>query len=161
MVGVPAAVAGGVALTGYKLCSLARRDGWDEALLSYMRRAAERCGDYGLSYGINDCCTLIAGACEAMTGRDPMAEYRGQYNTALSSARALRRIGGGDLRHVLQAKFDRIKPGGGIDGDIVLSAEGCAGIWLLSKCWFIDEETELLGSRHLRRNDTILAVAHG
>ena len=129
--------------------------------MSYMQHAAEKCRDHGFSYGVSDCCTLISGACEAITGVDPMAEYRGKYDSMHSSVRALKAIGGGDLRHVLCNKFDRIKPGGGLDGDIVLSAEGCAGIWVLSKCWFIDEETELLGSRYLKRDDIILAVAHG
>jgi len=90
-------------------------------------------------WGSHDCCTFISGAIEAMTGIDPMVEFRGEYDSALSSAKALKRIGAGSLTETLDTKFREIPVGRAQRGDIVLfddSVGVVAGAW----AWFVSDE---------------------
>lgn len=72
---------------------------------------------------------FAAGAVKAMTDVDPMPEFRGRYSTARGSARALKRIGRGDLAATLDAKFEAVPASLAQRGDIVMSS-GLLGI-----CW--------------------------
>ena len=81
------------------------------------------------AWGQHDCCTFTAGAVEAMTGVDPMPEFRGRYATAIGSARALRRFGHGTLAATLDTKFEGVSHSLAHRGDIVMSG-GLLGI-----CW--------------------------
>jgi hypothetical protein len=47
-------------------------------------------------YGTHDCCLWAAADVEALTGRDPGAEYRGTYASPLAAARLLKSLGGLD-----------------------------------------------------------------
>lgn len=78
-----------------------RLSDWDHRLAEYLawwRKAP-------FAWGERDCCTFSAGAVRAVTGEDPMAEFRGAYSTRAGSARALREIGEGTLYRTLNAKF--------------------------------------------------------
>jgi hypothetical protein len=71
------------------------------------------------AYGNYDCCIFVAGAIEAMTGADPMAEYRGQYDSVETGKAALRTLGQGTLLKTLYRKFGKPLPGAhGRKGDI-------------------------------------------
>ena len=45
-------------------------------------------------WGQQDCCLWAADAVQALTGQDPAAHLRGQYDTAEGAARLLRELGG-------------------------------------------------------------------
>lgn len=97
---------------------------WEERLAAYIepRRRTP------FAWGSNDCCTFTLGAVGAMTGLDPMPEFRGHYKTARGAVRALRRIGAGDLVATLTQKLgEPIEPALAQRGDVVM-AQGSIGI---------------------------------
>lgn len=96
---------------------------WETRLAAYLEPLRLR----AFAWGEHDCCTFAGGAVQAMTGIDPMAEFRGHYATAIGSARALRKFGAGDLASTLDAKFERVSSALAHRGDIVMSA-GALGI---------------------------------
>ncbi|WP_294327034.1 hypothetical protein [uncultured Sphingomonas sp.] len=96
---------------------------WDARLAAYLEPLRAR----PFEWGRHDCCTFAAGAVEAMTGVDPMPEFRGRYSTAIGSARALRRFGAGDLASTLDGKFEAIPAPLAQRGDIVMTG-GLLGI---------------------------------
>jgi len=96
---------------------------WEARLAAYL----EPLRAVPFAWGHHDCCTFTAGAVEAMTGVDPMPEYRGRYSTAIGSARALRRFGAGDLASTMSAKFSAVSPALAHRGDIIMS-DGLLGI---------------------------------
>jgi hypothetical protein len=90
-------------------------------------------------YGSNDCCMFAAGAVEAMTGIDPMPEYRGKYKTKASSIKALQEIGNGDLESTIDAKFPVIPVGWAQRGDIAFF-DGSLGMVMDGFAWFVSDE---------------------
>jgi len=93
-----------------------RRADWEQRLADYLgplRALPHR-------WGTHDCCTFCAGAVLAMTGVDPMPEFRGRYATERGSLIALRRLGAGTLEATLDTKFVRIPPALAHRGDLVL-----------------------------------------
>lgn len=98
---------------------------WEARLAAYLEPLRAR----AFAWGSHDCCTFAAGAVEAMTGTDPMPEFRGRYSTAIGSARALRRFGAGDLAATLDGKFEAVPASLAHRGDIVMSS-GLLGICL-------------------------------
>lgn len=98
---------------------------WEARLAAYLEPLRTR----PFAWGRHDCCTFAAGAVLAMTGVDPMPEFRGRYTTARGSVRALRRIGAGDLAGTLDRKFEPVAAALAQRGDIVMIA-GLLGI-----CW--------------------------
>ena len=89
---------------------------WEERLAAYLEPLRTR----PFEWGAHDCCTFTAGAVEAMTGVDPMPEFRGRYTTAIGSARALRRYGAGTLDATLDGKFVRLDATLCHRGDLVM-----------------------------------------
>lgn len=98
---------------------------WEARLAAYLEPLHAR----PFGWGRHDCCTFSAGAVQAMTGVDPMPEFRGRYATAIGSARALRRLGAGTLADTLDRKFGLVPPSLAQRGDIVMSSR------LLGICW--------------------------
>lgn len=96
---------------------------WEVRLAAYLEPLRTR----PFAWGDHDCCTFAAGAVAAMTGVDPMPEFRGRYSTAIGSARALRRFGQVTLAATLGAKFRQVPPALCHRGDIVMS-DGLLGI---------------------------------
>lgn len=90
---------------------------WEARLAAYLEPLRAR----PFGWGAHDCCTFTGGGVEAMTGEDPMPEFRGRYSTAIGSARALRRYGAGTLDATLDTKFRRIGAALAHRGDIVMS----------------------------------------
>jgi hypothetical protein len=104
---------------------------WDARLCDYI--ASKR--SVAFEWGVNDCCTFSAGAVEALTGVDPVPEYRGAYSTALQSARVL---DGKTMEEVLDSKFAEVPIGFAQRGDLVLMDE-CVGVVAGDYAWFISE----------------------
>lgn len=108
---------------------------WDQALVDYLRSKRHE----PFEYGTNDCCTFISGAVEAMTGTDPMVEFRGEYNSLATSVRALKEIGAGDLESTLDGKFAAVPIGRAQRGDIAFFADS-AGIVAGDFAWFVSDD---------------------
>lgn len=98
---------------------------WETRLAAYL----EPLRTCPFAWGDHDCCTFTAGAVTAMTGVDPMPEFRGRYTTSRGSVRALRRIGAGTLAATLDGKFEAVDASLAHRGDIVMS-DGLLGICL-------------------------------
>ena len=98
---------------------------WEARLAAYL----EPLRTLPFAWGKHDCCTFAAGAVKAMTGVDPMPEFRGRYTTARGSVRALRRIGAGNLASTLNGKFETVDPSLAHRGDIIMS-DGLLGVCL-------------------------------
>jgi len=88
------------------------------------------------AWGTHDCCTFSAGAVEAMTGEDPMPEFRGKYDTALGSARVL---DGRSLEQVIDEKFEETPIGFAQRGDLALF-DDCVGVVAGHYAWFVGED---------------------
>lgn len=78
-----------------------RRPGWDIKLNEYIAKSIGR----KFRMGKFDCCIFAAGAVKAMTGADPMKEFRKQYSSVATSKEALADIGKGTLYATLRSKF--------------------------------------------------------
>lgn len=103
--------------------SAARLPDWEARLAAYLEPLRER----PFAWGTHDCCLFCAGAVEAMSGVDPMPEFRGRYTTAIGAERALRRYGAGTLDATLDNKFTPVVASLAKRGDIVMSG-GLLGI---------------------------------
>lgn len=131
-----------------------RISNWETALSEYinvMRHAP-------FEYGVNDCCMFAAGAVEAMTGIDAMAEFRGKYDSALSAAKALRDIGKGSLEATIDDKFPEVVISQAKRGDIALFDDSL-GIVSGSFAWFVSDD----GLERVQRADwqKTWSVGHG
>lgn len=78
-----------------------RCDDWPELLLEEVEKARFK----PFAWGSWDCTCFMAACVEAMTGEDPMADYRGRYEDEETGKAALKEIGGGSLYHALLRKF--------------------------------------------------------
>lgn len=108
---------------------------WEAALSEYINDKRHE----PFEYGVNDCCTFISGAVIAMTGEDPMPEFRGKYDSLKTSIAALKEIGAGDLESTLDGKFPIVEVGFAQRGDIAFH-EGSAGIIAGSFAWFVSDD---------------------
>lgn len=127
---------------------------WDARLAAYLEPIRAR----PFAWGRHDCCTFSAGAVEAMTGVDPMPEFRGRYTTAIGSARALRRYGAGSLPATLDTKFARVPASLAQRGDLVMTDR------LLSVAWgafaiAVGQEADREGLIRLDRGQWIDPIA--
>lgn len=131
-----------------------RKPDWEARLAAYLEPLRTR----PFCWGVHDCCTFAAGAVEAMTDLDPIPEFRGRYSTAIGSARALRRFGGGTLEATLDAKFDRIDAALCHRGDIVMSS-GLLGIGWGSFLFAVGSEGQHEGLIRIERGRWVDPVA--
>lgn len=127
-----------------------RKPDWEARLTAYL----EPLRALPFAWGQHDCCTFASGAVEAMTGVDPMPEFRGKYRSATTSLRALRRIGAGDLPRTLDAKFRTVAPSLAQRGDIVMH-DGLLGICLGPVIVAVGRENEREGLVLFARADWI------
>jgi hypothetical protein len=87
---------------------------WEQALADYI--AIKRHEPF--EYGVNDCCLFAAGAVEAITGEDPMSEFRGKYDSLKGSLKVIKEIGAGTLEATLDGKFPEVAIGNAQRGDL-------------------------------------------
>jgi hypothetical protein len=82
---------------------------------------------------------FAAGAVKAMTGVDPVEEFRGKYNSPISALRALRVFGAGTLLDTMDTKFTRIPATMAGRGDLAMH-DGSLGIVFGSDALFVGED---------------------
>ncbi|ARZ01305.1 hypothetical protein NE897_06670 [Yersinia ruckeri] len=91
-----------------------RHPDWQQRLAQTLQVASER----PFLWGQHDCCLFAADCAIAVCGVDPLADYRGQYDSALSARKVLLR-GHGSLAAIFDSVFDRVPIKLAQRGDIV------------------------------------------
>lgn len=108
---------------------------WEEALSDYM--AIKRHEPF--EYGVNDCCLFAAGAVEAITGEDPMPEFRGKYDSLKTSLQVIKNIGAGTLEATMDAKFSEVQISHAQRGDLAFF-DGSVGVVMGSFAYFVSDD---------------------
>lgn len=117
------------------MIELKRHSTWEQSLSEYIETKRHEPFDYG----VNDCCMFAAGAVEAMTGVDPMVEFRGQYDSLKTTIKVLKEIGAGDLESTLDGKFPEIAVGYAQRGDLAFF-DGSVGVVMGTFAWFASDD---------------------
>lgn len=95
-----------------------RVEDWPERLLALIDSRR----DLPFAWGENDCCTFAFDAVKAMTGVDPMADWRGRYDSAPGVAREMVRRGFKTLAEAVDAAMPEVlsSPRLAQRGDVVM-----------------------------------------
>jgi hypothetical protein len=112
-----------------------RHSTWEQSLSDYISSKRED----PFEYGVNDCCMFAAGSVEAITGVDPMSEFRGHYDSLKGSIRAIKEIGAGTLGDTLDGKFPRISISHAQRGDLAFF-EGSVGVVMGGFAYFASDD---------------------
>lgn len=112
-----------------------RISAWEEALADYI--AIKRHEPF--EYGINDCCLFAAGAVEAITGEDPMPEFRGKYDSLKTSLQVIKDIGAGTLEATMDAKFPEVQISHAQRGDLAF-LDGSVGVVMGGFAYFVSDD---------------------
>jgi hypothetical protein len=107
---------------------------WEERLHAYLASLEGA----AFAWGRLDCALFVAGAVETQTGHDFAAPFRGRYQTARGSVRALRKFGAGTLAATISAALGETPVGYARRGDVVM-ADGIAGLCLGGSAVFVGE----------------------
>lgn len=105
-----------------------RVPGWEDELVKVIAAAAER----PFNWGTHDCVTFASDAALAITGRDPIADLRGRWYSALSAKRELRKLGGIQSAVCHRMGEPLAVPRSAGRGDVVLTDEGFLGVVVLA-----------------------------
>ena len=102
----------------------ARLPNWRSALSAYFEKVRAT----AFVYGKSDCACFVAGAVEAMTGVDPMADIRGRYATVIGAKRFLKSAGASSLADFVARSFEEVHPAYARCGDLgVIKTDGPFG----------------------------------
>jgi hypothetical protein len=112
-----------------------RISAWEDALVNYI--ATKR--DEPFEYGVNDCCLFAAGAVEAITGEDPMPEFRGKYDSLKGSLKVIKEVGAGTLEATLDQKFPEVPISHAQRGDLAF-ADGSVGVVMGGFAYFVSDD---------------------
>lgn len=94
-----------------------RRDDWASRLISVIDAADNK----PFAWGNQDCALFAADCVQAMTGEDFAAPFRGRYDTALGSVRALKMMGYASLEeYVIAVLGEPINANTAGRGDVVM-----------------------------------------
>lgn len=117
--------------------ALIRKPDWESA----MGAALELAGGQSFAWGSADCVHFVAGVVEAMTGADPLIDYRGTYASEDEAWAALS-ARDGNLRQACRRVFGgMIRPAFARRGDVVMQRGGMAvGICLGRVAAFISDD---------------------
>ena len=114
-----------------------RYNDWEKRLATYIAQVRADVDALGAS----PCARFAAGAVAAQTGVDVHAPYEGKYDSELSAAKALRKIGAGTLDATFDLYFDRRpSPAFAQRGDVVFDGEA-VGICIGATALFVAEGT--------------------
>jgi hypothetical protein len=108
---------------------------WEDALSNYI--ATKRHDPF--EYGVNDCCLFAAGAVEAITGKDPMSEFRGQYDSLKTSLKAIKDIGAGTLEATMDNKFPEVAISHAQRGDLAFFNDS-VGVVVGGFAYFVSDD---------------------
>ena len=108
---------------------------WEAALSDYI--ATKRHEPF--EYGVNDCCLFAAGAVEAVTGDDPMSEFRGNYDSLKTSIKAIKDIGAGTLEATMDGKFPEVAIGHAQRGDLAFFNDS-VGVVMGGFAYFVSDD---------------------
>ena len=108
---------------------------WEDALSNYI--VAKRHEPF--EYGVNDCCLFAAGAVEAITGEDPMPEFRGKYDSLKTSLQVIKDIGAGTLEATMDGKFPEVEIGQAQRGDLAF-LDGSVGVVMGGFAYFVSDD---------------------
>lgn len=108
---------------------------WEDALSNYI--VAKRHEPF--EYGVNDCCLFAAGAVEAITGEDPMPEFRDKYDSLKTSLQAIKDIGAGTLEATMDEKFPKMEIGQAQRGDLAFF-DGSVGVVMGGFAYFVSDD---------------------
>lgn len=111
-----------------------RLSNWESNLSDYLISKRQE----PFQYGKHDCAHFVAGAVEAITGENPMADITDSYDSQIGSLRVLKRLGFDDVEQFTDTKFISILVGFAQTGDIALY-DGSLGIVISSKAVFASE----------------------
>lgn len=93
-----------------------RKDTWAKSLMKTIEAAAKR----PFVWGEHDCVHFAADCVLAITGEDPLADFRGSYDSKESAIEVLRSKGSGTLYHTLLSIFGApIATGSASRGDLI------------------------------------------
>ena len=112
-----------------------RISAWEDALVNYITIKRQE----PFEYGVNDCCLFAAGAVEAITGQDPMAEFRGKYDSLKTSLQVIKDIGEGTLEATMDAKFPEVEIGLAQRGDLAF-LDGSVGVVMGGFAYFVSDD---------------------
>lgn len=94
-----------------------RRDDWASRLIAVIDAADNK----PFAWGTQDCALFAADCVQAMTGEDFAAPFRGRYDTALGSVRALKMLGMASLEaYVISVLGEPISATMAMRGDVVM-----------------------------------------
>lgn len=110
-----------------------RRGDWEAQLAAYLAEAHDR----PHAYGRHDCMTFVAGAIEAVTGKDFAKGHRGKYKSAATAARHLKSLGYASPAEMIAAHLEEKPIGYAQRGDIVLDGEGIPGVVIGGEALFV------------------------
>jgi hypothetical protein len=108
---------------------------WEEALSNYIITKRHE----PFEYGVNDCCLFAAGAVEAITGEDPMSEFRGKYDSLKTSLKAIKDIGAGTLEATMDGKFPEVAIGHAQRGDLAFFNDS-VGVVVGGFAYFVSDD---------------------
>jgi hypothetical protein len=108
---------------------------WEEALSNYIITKRHE----PFEYGVNDCCLFAAGAVEAITGEDPMSEFRGKYDSLKTSLKAIKDIGEGTLEATMDGKFPEVAIGHAQRGDLAFFNDS-VGVVVGGFAYFVSDD---------------------
>jgi hypothetical protein len=108
---------------------------WEDALSDYMDMKRHE----PFEYGVNDCCMFAAGAVEAITGEDPIPEFRGKYDSLKTSLQVIKDIGAGTLEATMDGKFPEVEIGHAQRGDLAFF-DGSVGVVMGGFAYFVSDD---------------------
>jgi len=108
---------------------------WEDTLSDYIITKRHE----PFEYGVNDCCLFAAGAVEAITGEDPMPEFRGKYDSLKTSLQVIKDIGSGTLEATMDGKFPEVEIGQAQRGDLAFF-DGSVGVVMGGFAYFVSDD---------------------
>lgn len=107
---------------------LQRREDWERRVNDYLATIRKSGHKWGGGDNETDCALAWAGAIEAMTGVDLMAEFRGKYETEEGALALIEAKGFADLPSLLDDMLPRVTRSSAQRGDLVMVKGGALAL---------------------------------
>lgn len=120
-------------------------ENWEIKLIDYIEATKLK----KFKWGVNDCCSFVAGAVKAMTGVDFYKDYKGKYNDEETAMKALYDVSGyKTIAGMLNNKFEAKQINLAQRGDIVMNDQRAIGICLGSTSAFLTKDGLIFIATH-------------